>query len=340
MASDSLDFTKDIHEILGDVSKIFSQDSQEIVSQKIFELTNYVDQILKLLKEATMSKQGSRNPARKNLTPIMKNAYQLIMEFRTALLGEKEEIKYRLYVRGEKISDTYVIDIPESKLMELVERSGNTLRLKRILDDSLRAFQNSNLQSIFDEHFQTIFAHFIQVKKNNFVVPFYNVSDLFGVRTSAPNLYWQEDTTKGKSAYTPKMFNRGWIFQAFDATVYDLYSDINLEEVNSINESRFREIYFKKNLAYDNVIGFKGGDVGLNQIKSNAANLMSAHSLIEYLENIQIILNPNNYKGEGTITDFIKSKFLEKTPAINSSVSQTVDNNVKTLLAITSSATS
>ena len=332
---DNLDFTKDIQEILGDVSKIFSSDSDQIILEKLQQLQIYINQLLALLELATKKGRAKgKKAARRDLTPMMKNAYQIIMQFRTALLGKSEEIYYRLYIHGESFSDTSIIDINESKLMELVERSGNTLRLKRTLDDSLKVFQNQQVQNIFDQHINSILNSLKSVERG-VVVPFPSVSDIFGHQSEAPNLYWQVDTTRGRSAYTPKIYNYGWIYQAIDATIADLYENTNSEEeLSAIDTQTFRRIYFQDHLNYDNVVGFKGGDVGLRQIKANFASLMNARTLISYLKIIQQILQPSEFDNKKELEDFIKSSFLEDTQNINQGTIKMVSNVADRLISI------
>jgi len=56
------------------------------------------------------------------------------------MLGKAEEITYRVYIRGEDETQVSVVDISESDLLKVVERSENTLRLKRDLEKIDKAF--------------------------------------------------------------------------------------------------------------------------------------------------------------------------------------------------------
>jgi hypothetical protein len=64
------------------------------------------------------------------------------MKFRTFLLGEDQTIKYRIYLRSENLDDVRIVDIPEEELMKHVERSGNTLRLKRAFGEIENSFNS------------------------------------------------------------------------------------------------------------------------------------------------------------------------------------------------------
>ena len=295
------DFALESDLILKECSQAFSQETIDyVLKEKILLIKS---ELIQLRNSLILAKEKTN---RNNLTANMKIAYLTIMKFRTLLLGESSTINYRLYIRGSSLDKVRVIDIPESKIMSLVERSGDSLRLRRTFGEIDAIYNNTEVQALFDQHFKNISNSFKHISGNNYVVPFSNVRDIISTRVGQSNLYWQDqDGPRGKSAYTPKFFNRGWIYQAFDATINDLYKDQSEE----ISISQFRYAYFTKHLAYDNVIGFKGGDVGLNQIKSNMANLINITSLINYLEIIDNILNPINFQNSLQLSEYIKSKF-------------------------------
>lgn len=294
------DFMAESEAILQECSSIFSTDSIEMIQQKI---SSVKDDIIRLKNSLIQAKEKTN---RSNLTSNMKIAYATIMKIRTLLLGETSIINYRLYIRGEGIDKVRVVDLKEDQLMSLVERSGNSLRLKRVFGEIDSKYNNMEVQQLFDQHFKNIKNSLKHISDNNYVVPFNRVKDIISTRVGQSNLYWQNDQGgRGKSAYTPKFFNRGWIYQAFDATVNDLYADNEKE----ISIQQFRYAYFTKHLSYDNVIGFKGGDVGLNQIKSNMANLINITSLINYLEIVNQILTPSDFTDVSALSNYIKSSF-------------------------------
>lgn len=302
---DTIDFTKESNEILAEVSKNFGQDSQELIYDKIIETRKKVNDLLKQLEGAQFDEKKSHR--RRNLTKNMKEAYRLIMQIRTDFLGEGEKISYRLYLRGEDINKVKIVDINEETLLKLVERSGNELRLRRTFKNIESIESNSRTQELFNQHFQSI-SRSLKPVEHGYVVPFSKVRDVVKTRVGS-SLYWQKDSTSGKSAYTPKIWNRGWIYQAFDATINSLYNE-NSNIV--IEESEFRFTYFNKHLVYDNVVGFKGGDVGVTQIKSNMASLVNITTLIKYLKIIQDILNFNNFSNEQALVEYIKKNFTNK----------------------------
>lgn len=323
--NNKLDFSQETSELIKDCSNILADETQtKIISLKLLSLK----QNLNKLKQDLILAKSYKN--RNNLTANMKNAYVSIMKFRTFLLGENQTINYRIYLRSDSLNTVRVIDITEEELMKHVERSGNVLRLKRNFDNIEQSFNNLKVQKLFDEHFQNVSRSLKHISGNNFVVPFNNVRDIIQSRVGVDNLYWQTDNGRGKSAYTPKMFNRGWIYQAFDATLYEFYGN-NKEE--QISDQQFRYSYFKKHLAYDNVKGFRGGDVGLTQIKSNMAQLINITTLINYLDIINTILTPESFSNSQELSNYIQQNFTNQEELISNDISVIVDQVAEQLLS-------
>lgn len=320
------DFEIEAQDILNECAEIFTNESAEkIIKPKIINIRNQIKNLRMGLEVAKNASTGSSS--RKNLTPHMKTAYSTIMGMRSLLLGTQENINYRLYIRNGDMSNVRVVDITEEQLMSVVERSGNTLRLKKALDGISQSYNNTEIQKLFDQHFANIQRSLKHISGNNFVVPVGRISDLISGPEGIGNLYWQTDSTRGKSAYTPKLFNRGWIYQAFDATINTLYKQST--DFESVSSQSFRHEYFMNQLKYDNVVGFKGGDVGLNQIKSNVASLMSITTLINYLRIIEEILTPENYNNKMELKQKILTNFTENTnlsQMLNDRVDQIVDD--------------
>ena len=311
------DFSQLEQEILEESSTIFSGESQKDIQKKIQTFSNTI----KKLRVGLEAAQANNKNARKNLTYMMKQSYSTIMGFRTSLFGEQETITYRIYVRGENINSVNVVNLTESQIMKYVERSGNTLRLKRALDGIEEQNRDAEVETLFQKHFANISRSLVHKHGNNFVVPYSNVSDVVSGQAGSA-LYWQKSATKdGPHPYTPKMFNRGWIYQAFDATIMALMEQE--EDITKVSTQTFRREYFVNQLKFDNVTGFKGGDVGLNQIKSNMANLMNLKTLIKYLKIIEEILDPINY----TNKEELKLKILQEFSENN-----TITENANTIL--------
>lgn len=187
---EKFDLDIDQTEYLQEVSNHFSDRTyQEILPQELNTYYNFILQLRNELQLATAP--GAQSVIRKDLTIKMKNAYLAIMKFRTMLLGADQEILYKLYIRNSRdMSKVSIVNLTEEQLMTIVERSGNTLRLKRNIDLSLKVFQEDiRSQALFDKHFADVKKSLKSLKKNNYVVPFSGVRDIFNDRSAAPNLY-------------------------------------------------------------------------------------------------------------------------------------------------------
>lgn len=285
--------SKEIHKEAG---KLFSQSTlQEVV---IPSLKSNYNQICNLLTALEMAK-AKKN--RTNLTKNMKSAYLLIMQMRTLLLGDpNNKISYRFYVSpvsefNEENAPTEVVDISEDNIMNYVERSQDNLRIKKNIYSLLNGMDRvSQAEQLLAQHKTQITKSLVKLPNTNgYVVPKDNLLDLessIQIIQSKANLYWQDKKGKrGKTAYTPKIFNQGWIMQALDQTFEDLYWSQQDPE-NIVPEDKFRRQFFFSNLVYDKVSGFKGGDVANRQIKSNKADLVSLTHLIKYLTILKEIL--------------------------------------------------
>lgn len=323
---DDFNFSDLEMEILNESAELFTGESIQEIRNKILQYQTAAIKLRNLLESA----QKGNRAARKNLTPMMKSAYMTIMGFRNSLLGTTETISYRIYIRGNDINSVSIVNLTEEQLMKYVERSGNSLRLKRNLDKVTQLEHDAKAEALFQAHFANISRSLVHKHGNNFVVPYEEVSDVVSSQIGSA-LYWQESATKqGPHPYTPKMFNRGWIYQAFDATIYSLSQN---HDISTVTTATTRQEYFTNQLKYDNVVGFKGGDVGLNQIKSNMANLMNITTLISYLTIIIDILSPENYVKKEDLKQKILQEFTE-TGQISNAANITVNNVIDNLLSI------
>lgn len=309
-----------------EVIQVFSQATNDDLKVSFERVEQILTEAIDQLTQAKEEKEQKQKISYKDLTPLMKQTYTTIMKIRTSLLGDKSAIKYRLYMRtGSNLNTVKVVEIPEEQLMNYVERNGVDLRLKKWTHEALQLESNRKIEEEISKHIENIQNSLKLISNNNYVVPFNKVRDIFNSRVGVDNLYWQTIGERGKSKYSPKMFNRGWIYQALDATIAD--KNYGKPEFN------FRETYFKEYLKYDNLKGFKGGDVGLYQIKSNGAQLISIITLINYLKNIKkIVESLKNKEKVEDIKNLIKQYFMDADQPINNELEEYIDNQVKLLL--------
>ena len=324
-----IDFTTEINEITEEIATIFTEGtSKEVVQQNINLLRSQIKTLINIINLAFT--KDKRTLIRQNYTEISLKAYELVMIFRKFLTGE--EVVYQLYIRGDNMNDARVVTLTGEEMMEYVERNGDTLRLKKNLDTIDQMKNNDKVQRIFDKHFEQISKSFHMIKDNNFVVPIDEIPDVASHPSERPNLYWQDlKGPRGKSAYTPKMFNRGRIYEAFAGTAFDLYGK-NYTYKEGVDAVTFRRQFFINNLVSDNVKGFKGGDVGLSQVKATCAELMNLNTIRNYLIIIDQILSPENWENKKRLKEFIKSEFTDTTKKkLPSSINRTINKSVKNL---------
>lgn len=335
MIDNDLNWEQESTDIYNEISKIFAADSvTEIVNPSETNAYQKIEQLLNKLEIAKHNKQQ-----RGNLTSIMKTAYLTIMKVRTLLLGDPNTIiSYRFYITSNKDKSVKVVDISEKQLMDFIQRDRNKLRLKKTLDslleNSKNIQRNQEVEKLLEIHQEMIMKSLKSIDgKTNYVVPKKLIADLGSkneIRTKG-NLYWQElQGNVGKSAYTPKIFNRGWVMQAFDQTFEDLYWSNPEKLDNPIEETLFRKYFFFKNLTHDSVSGFKGGDVLNRQIKSNLAELVNITHLIKYLTILKDILS-GSIKDKTTLAHIIANNF-SSTGDLSDPINKNIENVVDQLL--------
>lgn len=302
-----------------DISQILADNT---ITSIAFDLNNYSKNINTALDQLK-SWNSSLNSAEKEYW--LKDAYTKIMDFRNYLLGNNNTIFYRLYIRDKGAGDDLkatIVTLNEQQLMDLVNRDRSSLRLKQNLEAAItEETQDLKRQAIFKMHIDNI--------QNGFEHPS-NSPQHFVVTNKvrqkyAKNLQFLNNIAFLNSDNTIrrlKLFNRGWIYQAFDATVEAFDQK---EDLMTVSKPRFHRKYFTEELKFDNTVGFKGGDVGLAQIKANMAALMSRKTLIKYLTIIKDALEQKK-QGEKVsaevLTDYLLSQFKEN------NIDEELKNNV------------
>lgn len=285
-------------QIINQSSSYYTEDTNKFLQ---LDLHKYQKEIQKLLHNL---ERWNRRTSGEKKEMDLKLAYMKIMEFRNYMLGENNQIQYRLYIRSdENLSGVNIVNISEKELMSVVNRDRTSLRLKQNLD-AVQQEQYKDLyrQNIANKHMINIQSGLEHPSRSpqNYIAAQSVIKKYAKEHRKGPdgrflaiglnNLAYQDDTIKGKSAYTLKLFNRGWIYQAFDETIERIdFQRKGFSEEVSLDE--FHKVYFTESLNYDNLVGFKGGDVGLAQIKANMASIMSKTTLIKYLKIIDNILS-------------------------------------------------
>ena len=284
----------------------FAEDTLSFINRDLIKYREDISIILSKLE------RWDKRLSSFNKELYLKEAYAKIMEFRTFLLGRSNQIQYRLYIKndkGEDLTNVQIVNINEQQLMTVVNRDRASLRLKQNLD-AVKEEQNKDFkrQEIFNKHMGNIqrgFEHPSRSPKNYVVT-----RDVIDKYSNNKNFLSNIAFLEGNKIIKLKLFNRGWIYQAFDATVESFEEE--KQDLNIVTLNSFHKKYFTESLGYDNIVGFKGGDVGLVQIKANMAALMSKTTLIKYLKIIQDALDMK-IKGQETsineLSNYLVSQF-------------------------------
>ena len=314
-----------INDLVSEIAKkgtgsIISEDGTKDVKLDIEAEKTKIQQLLTVLRSW---KKGAHI---QNFTWVLQQSYAEIMHLREFLL--QEQITYRVYARdtGGRLQDVTVYSLTEEELWGITTRNRDTLRLRANLTKGLKEIEeDTKRNAIVDAHMANIENGLEKIEHGQvnsatnksysraYWVAKDDIINQYGGPESLPNLVWQDENgPEGKNFATRKLFNRGWIYEAFDATAAELGEKKDL----LTNKGRFHRVYFTAKLDFDNLKGFKGGDVDLTQIKANMAQLMNRITPIEYLEICYNILNNTSMDPKllaQYVIDNFKDKNLDKT---------------------------
>lgn len=280
---------------------ISKEGSQVYIQSKLTSLPTYINELTNILA-ILQTKKKTKSKDLKDIESIMKVAYTTIMGFRTYFLGEGQEIQYRLYLK-HKNNSVSVYDFNEQTLMSIVNPSDTGLRLMTSIKDMQEVFNSKSIEmntvvsSLVQQLESGIWAHLKQPERGpsgTLIVDDEVANGGFntlGLKNG--NLIWQNqapENPKEDDRYYPmrKLFNKGWAYEAFDRTADTLYFNNSQANFNAttIKPKQFYTEYFTNSLKRDNNPSYTGGDVGLNQVKSNLARLMSITTMITGLEHL------------------------------------------------------
>lgn len=274
----------------------------------------------------------------KQYTVILQNAYRAIMAAREFFT--KETIQYRIYYSSSNSvssinKNVSIFELTEEDILNLTTLEGTALRLKSSFTKALNnKNHNDEREAIFDKHWNDIFSQMVQAEWTKQTV--YRVTE---------SIYLKYKKNKGLTDSSGKRyatFNRGNLYESFDATAEDVYKNIN-DVKNSINSLynktalRFEKKYFGQYLKHDQVKGFQTGDIGLIQLKARRAQLIELSTLKNYLAEIINILDLSaNLNNKQKLTKKVKTLFTDPEikklkPTVQQQISYTVDQLLKTL---------
>ena len=243
----------------------------------------------------------------KSYTVLLQNAYRAIMAARQFFTNES--IGYRIYYSSSNNASSLgksvkIFELTEEDILNITTLEGSTLRLKSTFTKALdNASRNSEREAIFDQHWNDMFSQLVQAEWTKQTA--YRVIKPTYLKYSKMN-----PGLKGKSGKGYAAFNRGNLYESFDATAEDIYSNIVdiRESINSLynkNAVLFEKKYFGQYLKHDQIKGFQTGDVGLVQLKARRAQIIEMTTLKSYLRDIIELLNTTEKLSD-------KQKLVEK----------------------------
>lgn len=304
----------DTYDILKEVGKELSTDTSIMILPELKQYQGKINQLIQNIKNI------NRRKSRESKAAVLREGYLTIMQIREFFLGET--ITYRLYLQTSDMQETRVVEMTTEQILNRVGYERGGLRLRQMSDAYIRSIEshNSQYEAYVDAHLTNIRNQLKEVHSRSYTGYIANTN----IRTKynhPQNLY--------KKNGSPRTFNMGWIYQALDATINDLYTPSTDPPVNN---GEFERVYFTKNLAYDNLIGFKGGDVDNVQIKANAASLMSSKSILRYLNDIQALINSLSSTNTEKLSNEIKRLFTDTGIDIDQTIDKHIDTTVNKLL--------
>ena len=290
MAEASLD------SVFNDITKDFSEDSVKLIKDDLIKYRQVFVDLLEGLEFVSGTKKDNAS--------IMRNAYRLIMAAREYFTGQ-EPIIYRIYYATNNKASSFhksvgIYELTEEQLLDLTTKEGSALRLKASFTKALEEkMRQAEREQIFDQHWETIYNGLVEVKARQTAYRVHKfIFDMYYLKN--PGLYLVDQP------YKYATFNRGNIYESFDATVEALYQD----RTSAIQDSKFQDRYFGVELRHDQVKGFQTGDIGSYQLKARHAQLIEANTLKLYLKDIISILSDNTLSSD-KIYSIIKKNFTD-----------------------------
>lgn len=235
---------------------------------------------------------------------LLFEAYEIIQIIRMKLTGQ--HLNYRLYITtdGDDVNATaQYIDIANT--VDLFQYLGLNSKEISITASKVQAEikKRENIpqdyqRQWFEAKYATVLNYFRHPDNGEQKETFFVLK--------IPTVFPQPPHPRKKSNNQNVVYTRGHIIEALDSTYRQYYSP--LLEPNQSDESEFITL-FGQELGYDNVSGFKGGDIAMTQIKANKARLMRYTSIMNAINKIlviyDLIANPSS---KGILMSVISKK--------------------------------
>ena len=310
------------------LSTALSEESVNLLKTDLLSQKNLIKELYDQLNAIT----AVNGKIDKSYTVLLQNSYRAIMAAREFFT--KEIITYRVYYSTSNAASSInkgvgIYELSEEDILNLTSLEGTTLRLKATFTKALQnASKNSEREAIFDKHWNDMFIQLVKADWSKQTV-YHPIQPTY-------LKYYKMNPGLTHSSGRYATFNRGNLYESFDATAEDVYSKIQniKEQINSLynqNAIGFEKKFFGQYLKHDQVKGFQTGDIGLTQLKARHAQIIEMATLKSYLKDILDILNTaGDLRNKDTLVQKIKTIFTdpemnELSPALDKHISDIAD---------------
>lgn len=287
-----------IKSIMKDVIDIFYDDTKKELSlnlEKLLKELEIIEKNLSFGELTVIDKEGKKNTLLYLKNNIVKNrqllikAYLILQNFRNYLVGSL--VNYRYYVEGNdgKVS---MVSLSEEELLKYLrpKKYSEDFEIKFVLNGSLKSLAKSikhtGQEEDFLNHFNNLYSSIITTdmqpgwSQGRLIVHSFIIDQYGNSKDKTPPNLWAKS---GKY----KQFTKGHIFEGLDTSIYEAGGGPN-EDNPSYNYALIKRYFYTKNLDYDSVPGFKGGDNPFSntQIKSGDADLIKYGTIIEQIKKL------------------------------------------------------
>ena len=327
-----------IRRITEDISEIFIKDSKDLISldfnnfiQKIEQISLKLEMVVKSYTPSSGKIESIKTLKRASIKKrqLMLEGYLLIQNFRALLTGSL--VDYRYYTE-DKNGHVQMVSLTEEELLKYLKISTSHgietgFALSGQLNTLSKNIEHSVQEELFLEHFDNLYNSIMTEDMTPGWTYGYRVHgfiiDKYGNREqkTPTNLFNQKS---GRF----QQFNKGHIFEGLDISMFEAGADMSNDKLY-YNYNLIKQYFYTKNLAYDSVKGFKGGDNTFTntQIKSTGADLVDFKTIISQIEELKnALFNSNNEK---ELKEKLTNIFIDTTgKAIEDEIDDIVVNNL------------
>lgn len=316
---------QEMNNIKKEITKIFGEEADQIISLNVVELQNELNKIIRkveLIKNQQNSKMRIKRSSKEKFS-LMAEAYLIIFKVREFLLNEEIDYRYYYSIKGDS-NIAKVINFKEKDLLKYLKFGKYGLQ---VADSALKKEESdSKYQALLNSHFNNLMAGIQSANDSNFKVVHSYIMEKYG--SINPGL--RKQTGKGAGRY--QVFTMGHIFEAMDIAFSEAMKNDQLEDYNIIES-----YMYGKYLNYDSVPGTKGGDnpITMTQIKSNIADYLDYSTILKDLQILLDIFNINNMD-KSAISQNIEKLYMDKVKYqdindFNNALDEAVDKTLKLL---------